>query len=46
MFPLYIYTIKRYEMDDSSEMAVMETGLRYVIEFCNNTVEPFRSVTL
>jgi hypothetical protein len=44
--PLYIYIINRYKRDGSSEMAVMETGFKYVIEFCNNTVEPFGSVTL
>jgi hypothetical protein len=46
VFPLYIYTINRYKRDDSSEMAVMETGFKYVTEFCNSTVEPFGSVTL
>ena len=44
VFPLYIYTINRYKRDGSSEMAVVEMGFKYVIEFCNNNVESFGSV--
>jgi len=33
VFPLYIYTINRYKRDGSSEMAVMESGFKYVMSF-------------
>jgi len=46
VFPMYNYITNRYKRDGSSETAVMETGFKYAIEFCNNTVEPFGSVTL
>jgi len=38
---LCTFTINRYKRDGSSEVAVMETGFKYVIEFCNNTIETF-----